>query len=224
MSANSQQFPGFPALAGLSRLRDLRPTIITDTREQMPLAFTRLPSVIGTLTTGDYSFAGCEELFALERKSIADLVACCVGENRERFFRGLHRLRGYRFKRLLIVGSREEIEAGAYRSRITPAAVLATITTIEARFDVPAVFAATPGDAARMVEGWAWYFAREIVESANDLLRGTEASGVTPSETQFHTRASNHSVGAPALGSSEAPRGPANYTALNPPPRGQSSR
>lgn len=214
------QLPALPALVGLNRLRDLRPNIIIDTREQTPLAFTRLPSVTGTLTTGDYSFAGAEELFAIERKSIPDLVGCCVGESRERFFRELHRLRGYRFKRLLIVGSREEIEAGAYRSRITPAAVLATLTTIEARFDVPVVFAATPADGAHMVEGWAWYFAREIVESANDLLRGTEASGVTPSETGFRTRASDHSVGAPALGSSEAPRVPANYTALNPPPSG----
>jgi ERCC4-type nuclease len=237
MSTINSSLPTFPALAGLSRLRDLRPTIIIDSREQLPLRFTRLPSATGTLTTGDYSFAGAEELFAIERKSIADLVACCVGESRERFFRELHRLRGYRFKRLLIVGSREEIEAGAYRSRITPAAVLATITTIEARFDVPAVFAATPGDAARMVEGWAWYFAREIVESANDLLRGTEASGVTPSKTGFHTRASTPSVGAPAPDAFTPPGASAadanqpphrgegvKRTALNPPPSGQSSR
>ena len=171
-----QTLPKLPALVGLARLRDCRPVVIIDTREQTPLTFTRLPCITGTLTTGDYSFGGAEELFAVERKSIADLVACCVGDNRDRFFRELHRLRGYRFKRLLIVGSREEIEAGVYRSRITPAAVLATVTTIETRFDVPAVFAATPADAARMVETWAWYFARELVESCNDLLRGTEAA------------------------------------------------
>ena len=176
MNSTTHQLPMLPALAGLARLKDCRPVVLVDTREQTPLTFTRLPSVSGTLTTGDYSFAGCEELFAIERKSIADLVACCVGDNRDRFFRELHRLRGYRFKRLLIVGSREEIERAEYRSRITPAAVLATLTTIEARFDVPAVFAATPAAAARMVETWAWYFAREVVESANGLLRGTEAA------------------------------------------------
>jgi hypothetical protein len=35
-----------------------------------------------------------------------------MGENRERFERGLHRLRGYKFKRLLMVGSEAEILAG----------------------------------------------------------------------------------------------------------------
>ena len=77
----------------------------------------------GTLYTGDYSILGLEELIAIERKSIADLVACCMGENRERFERELHRLRGFRFKRLLILGSRGEIELQRYYSRIAPKAV-----------------------------------------------------------------------------------------------------
>jgi hypothetical protein len=34
-----------------------------------------------------------------------------MGDNRERFERELHRLRGYRFKRLLVVGSEAEILA-----------------------------------------------------------------------------------------------------------------
>ncbi|MBW8782968.1 MAG: ERCC4 domain-containing protein [Verrucomicrobia bacterium] len=164
----------FPALRGLSRLADCRPVIVVDTREQAPLVFLRLQSVRDTLTTGDYSFRGGEDLFAIERKSIADLVACCVGDNRERFFRELHRLRGHKFRRLLIVGTREEIEAGGYRSQIKPAAVLATVAVIETRFDVPAVFAASPDEAARLVERWAWYAAREVVEAANELLRGAE--------------------------------------------------
>ena len=169
-----------PALRGLSRLADLRPVIVVDTREQTPLSFQRLPSVRDTLTTGDYSFRGGEDLFAVERKSIADLVSCCVGDNRERFFRELHRLRGHKFKRLLIVGTREEIAAGAYRSQIKPAAVLATVAVIETRFDVPAVFAANPDEAAQLIERWAWYAAREVVESANELLRGSEATPARP--------------------------------------------
>jgi hypothetical protein len=42
--------------------------------------------------------AGLEELFVIERQSIADLVGCCIGESRERFERELHRLRGYTSK------------------------------------------------------------------------------------------------------------------------------
>ena len=169
---NTDQISTLPALRALGNLADVRPTIITDTREQTPLPFARLASERGMLKTGDYSFKGGEELFAVERKTIADLVGCCVGENRDRFFRELHRLRGYRFKRLLIVGTREEIEAGEYRSAIAPRAVLSTLRAIEARFDVPVVFAPTPGAAGRELEAWVFWFAREIVESANELARG----------------------------------------------------
>src|SRR5262245_1280621 len=98
----------------------IRPTIVTDTREQTPLRFTQFPTVRGTLDTGDYSIAGAESLFAVERKSIEDLVACCMGDNRDRFERELHRLRGYPFARLLIVGVPAEIETQRYRSNISP--------------------------------------------------------------------------------------------------------
>jgi len=46
-------------------------------------------SRLGTLQSGDYSVAGCEELFAMERKTIGDLVGCFMGENRQRFEREL---------------------------------------------------------------------------------------------------------------------------------------
>ena len=174
MTTPAESFPTRPALRSLGKLADVRPVVVIDTREQTPLVFTRLQSVRGTLQSGDYSFRGGEELFAVERKTVADLVGCCCGENRERFFRELHRLRGFRFKRLLVVGTREEIEAGAYRSNITPKAVTATLAALEVRFDVPVVFATTSDDAARLVECWAYWMAREIVCMGNDLLRGTD--------------------------------------------------
>ena len=66
-----------------------------------------------------------------------DLFGCCMGENRERFERELHRLRGFRFKRLLVVGTEEEIYQGRYRSAITPKAVMATLGAFEVRYDLP---------------------------------------------------------------------------------------
>jgi ERCC4-type nuclease len=161
--------PTLPALRSLGDLADLRPTVVVDTREQDPLPILRLPSCRGTLQSGDYGIAGLTD-FAVERKSIPDLVGCCVGENRERLERELHRLRGCRFARLLIVGTREEIERGEYRSRITPAAVFGSLAAWEARF-VPVVWEPTPEDAGRRVEGWAFWFAREQVHGANSLLR-----------------------------------------------------
>ncbi len=162
--------PSLPALRSLGELANVRPTIIVDSREQDPLIFHRLASVRGTLTSGDYSVLGLEDLFAVERKSIPDLIGCCVGDNRERLERELHRLRGCRFARLLIVGSRSAIESGQYRSRITPAAVLHSLAAWEARF-VPVVFQPTPEAAAQAVESWAYWFAREAVVGVNGLLR-----------------------------------------------------
>jgi DNA excision repair protein ERCC-4 len=167
----SDTIPTLPALRSLGNLASVRPVIVIDTREQCPLPFARLVVERGTLASGDYSFRGGEELFAVERKSVADLTACCQGSNRERFERELHRLRGFRFKRLLVVGSREAIERGEYVSRIAPKAVLATLAALEARFDVPVVFVPSPEDAGRIIESWAFWFARELVENVNTLAR-----------------------------------------------------
>jgi ERCC4-type nuclease len=167
---NDALLPNYPARKRLSLLANLRPVVVVDTREQTPLTFTRLDAKVATLTTGDYSFVGGEEHLAIERKSVPDFVACCMGNNRDRFFRELHRMRGFAFRRLLIVGTHHEIESGQYRSAIKPRSVLATLSTIEARFDVPVVFAPTPAQAAWQVEEWVWWYAREIIINANQLL------------------------------------------------------
>jgi ERCC4-type nuclease len=166
-----------PPLPALRRNTEaLLPTVVIDTREQTPLPIERLPFVRAGLYSGDYSVQGLEHLFAVERKSIPDLVSCCAASNRERFENELHRLRWFRFRRLLIVGSRGEIERGEYRSSIRPAAVLGTLAAFEVRYDCPVVFDPDPTAAARRVESWAWYAARELVEQMNALCRGAAGS------------------------------------------------
>ena len=174
--------PKLPALRSLARLADLRPVIVVDSREQTPLPITRLETVRAGLTTGDYSFQGGEDVFAVERKSIDDLVGCCMGGNRERFEREMHRLRGFRFKRLLIVSARWQIEAQRYKSKIKPAAVLHSLDAWEARYDLPVVFCEHPEHAAVLVEKWVWWFARQMVEDANELLRGSRTVEPVPVE------------------------------------------
>ena len=171
--------PTLPALKHLGDLADLQPCIVSDTREQLPLVFSRLPSIRGTLQSGDYSVVGAAELFAVERKSIPDLIGCVTG-GRERFERELHRLRGFRFKRILVVGTRQELEAGAYRSNVKPSSVLHSLAAWEIRFDCPVVFAPTPEAAARQVEEWAFWFSREIVEQANSMKRGCQSATRMP--------------------------------------------
>ena len=179
-TAPAPELPKLPALRSLARLADLRPVIVIDSREQTPLPITRLETVRAGLTTGDYSFQGGEHVFAVERKSIDDLVGCCMGDNRERFEREMHRLRGFRFKRLLIVGARWMIEGQRYKSQIKPAAVLNSLAAWEVRFDLPVVFAEHPTQAAALVEGWAWWMARELVTTTNDLLRGSKTGEAVP--------------------------------------------
>jgi ERCC4-type nuclease len=123
--------------------------------------------------------AGLEDLFSVERKTIPDLVSCCTGANRARFERELHRLRGYRFKRLLVIGTESDIRQGRYFSGVNPASVLATLYAFEVRFDVPVVFAASPAAAAHQIERWAFYAAREAVLAVNDLWRSTVPGLVT---------------------------------------------
>lgn len=163
---------GLPALKHLGELAGAQPVIIVDSREQAPLRFERLESRTGTLFSGDYSVAGLDAEIAIERKSIGDLVTCCMGSNRDRFERELHRLRGFRFKRLLVVGTEHAIRQGQYHSNITPKAVMATLAAFECRYDTPIVFSPTSSLAAQKVEDWAYWYAREICETANNLLRG----------------------------------------------------
>jgi len=175
--------PALPALRGLNRLKDLKPTIVIDTREQTPLVFRNMRSVRATLQSADYSVAGLENSFSVERKSISDLVSCVIGDNRERFERELHRLRGFQFARLLIVGREEEIDNHNYRSNIDPKVILHTLRAFEVRY-VPVVWAESPAKAAELIESWAFWYSREIVNAANDLLRGCEEFSRQTAETE----------------------------------------
>lgn len=168
-----------PALKSLAELADAEPIIVVDPREQKPLPFSRLKTQDGTLYSGDYSVAGLEELFSIERKSIPDLVSCCIDSNRERFARECHRLRGFFFKRLLIVGSEEEILRGNFQSNIKPRAVLGTLACFEIRYDLPVVFCETPEKAGRLIEKWVFYYTREHIKAANQLWRATREPGST---------------------------------------------
>ena len=144
------------------------PTIIIDSREQTPLVF-EYPSVVRGLYSGDYSFVGAEHSFAVERKSLDDLAASCVKSRRATFEHELLRLRGCRFKRLLIIGSEEDVYEHRYRSNVTPNAVLGSLHSFEVRYDVPVVWKADPDSAARQVELWAQKFATELCKTSYDI-------------------------------------------------------
>jgi DNA excision repair protein ERCC-4 len=124
---------------------DLRPTdfeIIEDQREKRPLPLvveyegkpTPLRVVPGTLQTGDLAVRHLERYCAIERKGLGDIVACCVGENRERFERELERSRGIDCFVLLIEASWASIELQQYRSKISPRAVIGSLYAWRQRY------------------------------------------------------------------------------------------
>jgi ERCC4-type nuclease len=142
--------------------------IIIDSREQAPLTFQKLESERGTLQSGDYSVQGLEHLFAVERKSIQDLVASVTRE-RDRFERELHRLRGFRFKRVLIVGNESQIINRQYRGNANPKSILHSLYAFECRYDIPFIWGGGEGRCSQLVERWAFWFAREVSKSAERL-------------------------------------------------------
>lgn len=129
-----------------------RPRIIVDTREKLALSFSDAVDVErATLPTGDYSVAGCTDLVTVERKSLADLVAC-VGRERERFEAELRRLEAFPVRALVIECTPLEVQAHAYRSLISPQSVLGSVVAWQVDRLLPVLWAGNAHLAAWMVE------------------------------------------------------------------------
>lgn len=117
--------------------------IIIDSREQNPFSFEGkdVETVTASLTTGDYSLAGLEDRIALERKSLADLVGCLTGSNRERFERELNRGRGLDYFAVVIEAGFSELTGKQYRSNLNPHAAAQSIIAFQVRYGVPFIWA-----------------------------------------------------------------------------------
>lgn len=129
-----------------------KPLVLVDTREQDPLPLhANHPNWIGgerrvALKTGDYTVEGMEGLLALERKSLADVVACTV-TSRRRFLAERRRLARFRWKAILVCASFEDIKSGFddfdIPSDVHPNAVCGTLDAIEAKFGIPVIYTST---------------------------------------------------------------------------------
>lgn len=126
-----------------------KPIVIVDSREQYPFEFMPHHSNwIGgerrvALKTGDYSIDGMEMLLSLERKSLADIVAC-TETYRKRFLASCARLAKFRWKGILIEATLEDIKSGFEQfdipSEVHPNAVTGTLDAIEAKFGIPIIY------------------------------------------------------------------------------------
>jgi len=152
---------------------ELRPddvVAIVDSREQLPWDLAPLQMAAGSLPTGDYSVRGLESFVAIERKSEADYLACC-GVERDRFDRCTHRLLAYPVRAIVVETTWERLEAGDWRSKITPAAVIgSSLSWITA--GIPIVLAGDRERAAKYVARILFMAARERWREARALVAG----------------------------------------------------
>lgn len=146
---------------------------LVDTREQLPFALEPLRVQDHTLQTGDYSILGMENLVAVERKSLADLVSC-VGPNRDRFQRELERLAAFPHRLLAVEGSWEQIRAGDWRSNIKPASVEGSLYAWMADFQLPVLLQPRP-ELEKAVARWLYICYRRRYRDLRKLLRETAA-------------------------------------------------
>lgn len=148
-------------------------TIVVDTREQNPLDFSRFDDVgvkTSTLWPGDYSIQTIgARLFAVERKSVSDLVGTfCKGyagweaTTPKRFdcellaLSGIIHLGGIAF--VLVEpdvwfkgAAKEEIAKHEYRSELSPDRLNAFIDSMRHNWRVPVIFADSRTHAAEIV-------------------------------------------------------------------------
>jgi DNA excision repair protein ERCC-4 len=118
--------------------------VICDTREQRPFDLIPMNVVRGTLQTGDYSVQGLEHFIALERKSLQDLIGC-IGSDRERFEKEIQRMLAYECRGIIVEASWLDLEAGQWRSRVSPKSAMGSVLSWIAR-GIPIVMA---GDSIR---------------------------------------------------------------------------
>jgi len=134
-----------------------KPVVLVDTREKEPFPlYVNHPNWIGgerreTLKTGDYTLEGMESLLCLERKSLADLVACTV-TYRRRFIASCSRLARFTWKAIIVEATFEDIKGGFepfdIPSDVHPNSVCGTLDAIEAKFGIPIIYASTVQDLA----------------------------------------------------------------------------
>lgn len=142
---------------------------IQDTREQCPWDLSPLRTEIGSLATGDYSIKGLEEIIALERKSLVDLLAC-LGVERERFQREMQRMLAYPTRAVICECTWRDLNVGDWKSRITPAAAVGSVLGWMAS-GIPFVFCANHEEAGRVASRILFIAARRRWREARGLLQ-----------------------------------------------------
>jgi ERCC4-type nuclease len=143
--------------------------ILQDSREVTPLRWPEGQQVeIAGLQTGDYSCKNFERHIALERKSLPDLLMC-MGSERIRFCNELMRLKAFPLRAVLVEGSFNDIVLGNYRSKITSAAAVGSLSSWYMKYKVGFFFCGTPEAASVLALSMMSNYIRNLKELVNNL-------------------------------------------------------
>lgn len=158
-----------------------RLNIIVDTREQRPWEFPDHNVTRRTLPAGDYSLAverkdgrlvGYEDRFALERKSLPDLIGT-ITTDRERFLRELRSLRRFDFAAIIVEASWEDVYSWNYMPNVTPQSIVGSLLAFQMDFGVGLIMAGDRTSANAMAE----QLMRLYVTRQRRMLRAAEEIG-----------------------------------------------
>jgi ERCC4-type nuclease len=151
---------------------------IIDSREQTPWDLAPLRTIAGTLPTGDYSVAGLENVIALERKSLEDLLGC-IGRERDRFERECQRLLAYPCRAIIVESTWNEIEMGQWRGSIKPPHVVGSLLGWQAA-GIPIILAHNHKRAGEYASKLLYIAARRRWREARSLLVAATGMEGTP--------------------------------------------
>lgn len=154
-------------------------TVLVDTREQDTARARKRLRDLGcpyerkALSFGDYSVK-CDRLdlsdaVAVERKMSLDELCNCYGKDRPRFVREFERAKEAGAKLYLLVENAdwEKAYAGAYRSRMGPPALVASILAWLARYGSQLLFCA-PSTSGKLIHDILYRELKERLEALPD--------------------------------------------------------
>jgi len=118
---------------------------IRDSREKNPWTFPVQQD--GTLTTGDYSVEGLQDVAVIERKSLSDAwssIGSGRGDkfklSRDRFRREWERMAELRMACVIIEGAMGQLARAGERSMVDPATVIGTYRRWSCKYSIPVWF------------------------------------------------------------------------------------
>ncbi len=115
--------------------------VIVDTREQRPLTFPSeaFATERKTLVTGDYSIAGYEDRFCIERKGIGDAVQTVIGQW-QRFVKELNRMACLDIAIIVIEANVSDVMEHRYDGEANPESVMGRFASITLDYNIPVMW------------------------------------------------------------------------------------